>query len=860
MLPAIRDGLAGNRSLVLQAPPGAGKTTRVPLALLGAEWLSDRSIVMLEPRRLATRAAAHRLAEQRGERVGETIGYRMRGDARVGPRTRVEVVTEGILTRRLQRDPTLDGVGLLIFDEFHERSLDADLGLALALRTQSLVRDDLRILVMSATLDGEGVARLLGGAPIVTSDGRAFPVETRQVAPRADGRLEATVVTAIADALRRDEGDMLVFLPGAGEIRRVESLLENRDLGGALVAPLYGMLSQDDQDRAIRPDAGGRRKIVLSTSIAETSLTIEGIRVVIDSGLSRRPRFSPTTGMTRLETVRVSLASADQRRGRAGRLGPGICYRLWPEHETHHLLANTPPEITSADLAPLALDLAAAGVSDPLELRWLDPPVPAAFAQARELLAELDALDARGEITTHGREMSALPVHPRLAHMLIHARRMGVATVGAQIAALLSERDILRDAGGPIDADISLRLDILDRDSTAIPAGAELDRDAVRRVRAEAQRLSVIPTELAKRASGGPPVPTKEPTPTRGGPSTPALRASGRDDSRVVPASGRDDIGVLLALAYPDRVAQRRPGDAPRFLLRNGRGAELAGAQSLATATYIVAAELDDRRPESRIFLAAPISLEEIRATFSDQIISENVVELDDATGIVDSRQRERLGAILLRDVAGAKPDPERIHRALLDALRRRGVGSIRWPDAAQRLRERLTFVAHHDSSWPDVSDAALDASLDTWLGPALGNARRLSDVEQMDLAEALRGLLDWKQRRALDELAPTHLEVPTGSRIPIDYSDPDAPALAVRIQEVFGLTESPRIFAGRVPVTMQLLSPAHRPVQVTRDLAGFWRTSYFDVRKDLRGRYPKHEWPEDPLTATPTRRAKPRK
>ncbi len=827
ILPSIRARLAGNRALVLQAPPGAGKTTRVPLALLGADWLGDKSIVMLEPRRLATRAAAYRLAEQLGERPGDTIGYRMRGDTRVGARTRIEVVTEGILTRRLQRDPTLDDVGLLIFDEFHERSLDADLGLALALRTQSLVRDDLRILVMSATLDGAGVARLLGDAPIVTSEGRAFPVETRYVAPRADARLEATVVGTITDALRRETGDLLVFLPGAGEIRRVESLLAERDLGGAIIAPLYGMLSQEDQDRAIRPDASGRRKIVLATSIAETSLTIEGIRVVIDSGLSRRPRFSPPTGMTRLETVRVSIASADQRRGRAGRLGPGVCYRLWPEHETHHLLADTPPEITSADLAPLALDLAAAGVGDPLELAWLDPPAPAAFAQARELLGELAALDARGEITAHGREMSSLPVHPRLSHMLLHARRAGTATLGAQLAALLSERDIFRAAGGPIDADVAFRLDVLGRDNAAaLPAGAELDRGAVHRVRAEADRLARRPDR------------------------------SDRHPER----SDRHDTGVLLALAYPDRVAQRRAGDAARFVLRNGRGAELVGAQTLATSPYIVAAELDDRRPESRIFLAAPITIEAIRETFADQIVAEDTVEFDDSTGTVASRRRERLGAIVLRDVAGAKPHPDQVRRAFVDAIRRRGLASLRWPEAARRVRERMAFVAHYDASWPDVSDAALDASLDEWLGPLLADARRLSDVERLDLAEALRGLLDWKQRRDLDALAPTHLEVPTGSRIPIDYADAAAPVLAVRVQEVFGLTESPRVMGGRVAVTMHLLSPAHRPVQVTRDLAGFWRTSYFDVRKDLRGRYPKHEWPEDPLTATPTRRAKPRK
>ncbi len=843
ILPAIRDGLAENRSLVLQAPPGAGKTTLVPLALLDAPWLAGRAIVMLEPRRLATRGAAYRIAELHGERVGETVGYRMRGDTRVSARTRIEVVTEGILTRRIQRDPTLDGVGIVIFDEFHERSLDADLGLALTRRTQQLVRDDLRVLVMSATLDGERVAALLDSAPIVTSEGRTFPIETRYAPPRADARIEQSVVVAIKDALRRETGDVLVFLPGAGEIRRVEAMLDGPELADVAVIPLYGALTQDDQDRAIRPDPRGRRKVVLATSIAETSLTIEGIRVVVDAGLSRRPRFSPATGMTRLETVRVSRASADQRRGRAGRLGPGVCVRLWPEHETHHLLADTPPEITSADLAPLALDLAAAGVSDPNDLEWLDPPASAAFAQARELLTELEALDARGEITAHGSAMADLPVHPRLAHMLLRARERGDASTAANLAALLSERDVFRATAGPIDADVSLRIDAMRRESVALPAGAEIDRDALRRAQMEADRLknSVILSAKREGPLGTEPIPISS---TQRGPSP----------------SAQDDAGTLLALAYPDRVAQRRAGERARFLLRNGRGAELVGAQALADSPFIVAAELDDRRPESRIFLAAALSLEDVRELFGAQVTTEDVVEFDDATDAVRARRRERLGAIILRDVDASSPDPALVRAALLDAVRRRGVSTLPWSDAAARLRERMAFVAHHDSSWPEVSDDALAASLDDWLAPRLDGVRRLSDVARIDLADALRDRLDWQQRRALDELAPTNLEVPTGSRIPVDYTNPDAPVLAVRLQEVFGLTESPRLFHGRVPVTMHLLSPAHRPVQVTRDLAGFWRTSYFDVRKDLRGRYPKHEWPEDPLNATPTKRAKPRK
>ena len=827
ILPAIADALAHHRSLVIQAPPGAGKTTTVPLALLDAAWLERRSIVMLEPRRLATRAAAYRLAELHGDRVGETVGYRMRGDSRVGRTTRVEVVTEGILTRRLQYDPTLDGVGLLIFDEFHERSIDADLGLALALRTQALLRDDLRIAVMSATLDGAAVAALLGDAPIISSEGRAFPVDTRYVPPRPNARLDATVLTAIDTALSRDTGDILVFLPGAGEISRAANALGERVDSSIVIRTLFGALSQDDQDRALRPDPNARRKIVLATSIAETSLTIEGIRVVVDSGWSRRPRFSPATGMTRLATVGVSLASAHHGRGRAGRLGPGVCYRCWPEHEMHALLASAPPEIVSADLAPLALSLAAAGVDDPGELAWIDQPAPAAFAQARELLRELDAIDDRGAITSQGRAIAELPLHPRLSHMLMAARGATTRRTAAALAALLSERDVLRAPAGPIDADVTTRLDLILRseDAGVVPAGAEIDRDALRRARTETDRL---------------------------------MRAS--SPVAAAPTDGDDlSTGHLLALAYPDRVAQRRPGDPPRFVLRNGRGAELLGAQSLATSPYIVAAEIDDRRPNGRVFLAAPISLEEIRRAFADQIVTEDIVEIDDDDA-VQARRRERLGAIVLRDVAITNPDPSRVVEAIMAAVRSRGVARLPWSDAARRLRERLAFLHHHDASWPDVSDDALTASLDEWLTPRLTGVRKLADIARADLSSALSDRLDWKRRQALDDLAPTHIEVPTGSRLPVDYTNPEAPALAVRLQEVFGLTESPRIFGGRVPLTMHLLSPAHRPVQVTQDLAGFWRTSYFDVRKDLRGRYPKHEWPEDPLNATPTKRAKPRK
>jgi ATP-dependent helicase HrpB len=807
VLPAIHDALRTHRGLVLQAPPGAGKTTVVPLSLLNAIWLGDQSILMLEPRRLATRAAAHRMATLRGERVGETVGYRIRGESRVGRSTRIEVVTEGVLTRRLQRDPTLDGIGIVIFDEFHERSVDSELGLALTLRTRDLVRDDLRILIMSATLDGASVAALLGDAPIVTSEGRLFPVETRYVPARHDAKLEAHVVATVMDALRGHEGDLLVFLPGAGEIHRVAAALAERDLGRAVIRPLFGAMAQDAQDEAIHPDTSGRRKIVLATSIAETSLTIEGVRVVVDAGLSRVPRFSPRTGMTRLETVRVSRASADQRRGRAGRVAEGICFRLWPEYENSHLLAAWPPEIANADLAPLALDLASAGVREPSELRWLDPPAPAAFAQARELLRELDALDDAGEITAHGREMAQLPVHPRLAHMLRRAEKE-YASLACDIAALVSERDVFRLSGGLADADLALRVDALHGRATE----GEIDRGSVHRVRQEAERLR--------------------------------KQLGIRDESRT---TGHEGIGPLLALAYPDRVAQRRSGTRARFLLRNGTGAELAEGQSLGTEPYLAVADVDDHRPESRIFIAAPVSLEDIRAIFADQIETEDVVEFDDRSQSVIARRREKLGAIVLRDSSLHDPNARRVREVLEAEIRRRGIASLPWSGGATRFRQRLAFVARHEEGWPKVADMELEANLEEWLAPLLAGISRWSELERVDLAAALGSLLDWRQRRELDILAPTHFELPNGHRASIDYSDSGAPALVVRIQAVFGMRDSPRILNGRVPLTMRLLSPANRPVQVTQDLAGFWRSSYRDVRKDMRGRYPKHDWPEDP-------------
>jgi ATP-dependent RNA helicase HrpB len=835
-LPELRAALRDGRAAVLQAPPGAGKTTRVPLALLDEPWLAGRTIVMLEPRRLAARAAAGFMARLLGERVGETVGYRVRMDTKVGPRTRIEVVTEGVLARLLQADPGLEGIGLVIFDEFHERSLHADLGLALTLQTRVVLREDLRLLVMSATLDGGPIAAMIGNgpdkpAPIVTSEGRTFPVETRHVARPAERPLEPAVAAVIRRALASDDGDVLVFLPGAAEIRRVETLLADASLPvGVYVAPLFGNLSQDAQDRAIEPSRAGTRKVVLSTSIAETSLTIEGVRVVVDGGLMRVPRFSPRSGMTRLETMRVTRASADQRRGRAGRVAPGICYRLWNEHEEQHLTPHGRPEILDADLSPLALELAEAGITDPAELRWLDPPPTAALGQARELLRQLGALDASGRITDHGRHMARLGVHPRLAHMLLAATALGHGALACEVAALVSERDIFRfDASAPVDADLRLRLEALhDAARGGSPSthahGATIDRAALHRALAVSREL----------------------------------RRDVRLDSR--PSTlGAVSVGLLLAFAYPDRIAQRRAASTGRLLLRNGVGAAFPSPQALAAEPYVVVAELGGQPPEARIYLAAPVALEEIETHFAEQIEHEQAVSWDAEVGAVRARERERLGALVLRERPMPTPDPAAVASALLAAIAQAGLRDLPWTDAARQLQQRIAFMHHLDPAWPDASDVALIATVSNWLAPHVYGLARRDDLRRLDLAAILIGMLDWEQRAALDELAPSHLAVPSGSRIRIDYGDPQSPVLAVRFQELFGLTETPRVGRGRVPLTLHLLSPAHRPVQVTTDLAGFWRTGYFEVRKELKGRYPRHYWPDDPLQAMPTRHVRPR-
>ncbi|MEF3046369.1 ATP-dependent helicase HrpB [Tabrizicola sp. L79] len=790
-LPDLRAALARAGQAVLQAPPGAGKTTRVPLALLGQ--VTGR-ILMLEPRRLAARAAAERMAETLGEAVGQTVGYRIRGEAKVSRQTRIEVVTEGILTRMIQSDPELPGIGLVIFDEFHERSLNADLGLALCLEIRGALRDDLQLLVMSATLDAAPVAALMGDAPMITSQGRAFPVETRWLPrpPDASLRFEAAVAALVRQAVQETSGGILVFLPGEGEIRRVENLLQG--LLGCTLRPLFGAMDFAAQRLALAP--ADQRKIVLATSIAETSLTIPDIRVVVDGGRARRARFDAPSGMSRLVTERVTRAEAEQRRGRAGRVAEGICYRLWTRGEEGGMQAFPPAEIEAADLTGLALELALWGASD---LPFLTPPHPGVLAEARALLADLGALGPEGGITAHGRELAALPLHPRLGHMLLMA-----GPAAAPLAALLAERDPLR--GTP--PDLVARLKAIAR------PGADAHRATIERIRSEARRLAA------------------------------QVKAPRLPD--LSPAQ-------MAALAYPDRIGLRRAGDAPRWVLSGGKGAAMAAGLPLSGARMIVATDLDGDLREAQVRQAVAISEAEVRALFADRIHWVDLCEWSRRDGKVLARRQERLGALVLADRPWPDAPPEAVARAALDGLRQLG---LPWAAPARRLRARIRLVA--TDAWPDVSDEALLARAEDWLLPHLANRKTDADLRALDLTEALRNLLDWDQQQVLDRLAPAHFETPLGRRIPIDY-DGDHPAIELRLQEMFGVKTHPTVGTNRLPLRITLLSPAQRPVQVTLDLPRFWASSYADVRKDMRGQYPRHPWPEDPTEADPTLRAKPR-
>ncbi|UWQ50833.1 ATP-dependent helicase HrpB [Leisingera caerulea] len=806
-LPELLEALRTRGRAVLQAPPGAGKTTRVPLAMLEA-GLTEGRIVMLEPRRLAARAAAERMAETLGEKPGQTVGYRVRGDAKVSKATRIEVVTEGILTRMLQSSPDLPGVGAVIFDEFHERSLNADLGLALCLEVAGALRDDLMLLAMSATLHTGPVAELMD-APMVTSEGRSYPVETRWLERPLPA--QARRVDALADLVVQAErdtkaagGGILVFLPGEGEIRRAAGALEKRLPGHCHIRPLFGALPFAEQRAAIQPEAQGR-KVVLATSIAETSLTIQDIRVVVDMGQARRARFDPGSGMSRLVTEKVTRAEATQRQGRAGRVAAGICYRLWTKGEEGALMAFPPAEIESADLTALALELALWGAA-PDDLSFLTLPPAGAMAEAQALLHMLGALDTQGRITEHGKALAALPLHPRLGHMLLKG-----GPSAAPLAALLGERDPLR--GAP--ADLSLRLKAL-RDAKGFERNHpyQLNRPVVERIKSEARRLE---------------------------------KQAGRRDAGLSAA-------MMAALAYPDRVGQRRKGDNPRFVLSGGKGAILDGGDTLAGAPFIVALDTDGNPREAKIRMAAQISLAEIRELFADQIIWTDVCEWSKRDRRVVARQQERFGAVVLDDRIWKDVPPDAVARAMLDGVRDLG---LRLTGAAARLAARVELVRAEGFDLPDFSIPGLMDALEDWLLPMLDGVKSAEDWKRFDLLPALKAALSWEQTQLLDREAPGSFITPLGRKIPISY-DGEIPEISVRLQEMFGVTRHPAV--GGVPLKVSLLSPAQRPIQITRDLPGFWAGSYADVRKDMRAQYPKHPWPEDPTQEDPTLRAKRRK
>ncbi|MBD3918354.1 ATP-dependent helicase HrpB [Paenibacillus sp. PR3] len=886
--------MSSNSNAVLVAPPGAGKTTRVPLALLDESWLGGGKIIMLEPRRLAARSAAAHMASLLGEKTGETVGYRVRLDTKVSAATRIEVVTEGVLTRMLQSDPSLEGVGAILFDEFHERHLHGDLGLALCLQAQSLLREDLRLLVMSATLETAPVARLLGDAPIIESKGRAFPVETvysDRPAGFSSGALwrseslEDRTARTVTAALPDHEGDVLVFLPGMREMRRVDSQLRQQGIGRGMyeavdIVLLHGSMSLEEQGQAVAPSPSGRRKIVLATSIAESSITVEGVRVVVDSGMMRVPRFSPRTGMTRLETVPVSAPSADQRRGRAGRVAPGVCYRLWTEQEQLMLAPRSTPELLEADLAPLALELAAWGVSAPSELAWLDEPPAGAYASACELLQQLGALDRERRLTPLGRRMAALGAQPRLARMLLSAAAIShaAADTACELAALLSGRDPLR---GERSADIALRLGALRALRRGAPGGAGggVDEAAARQALAEARQWQRALAQDGAGASPSAEAPQAQPLPrganeaasphSGGSQAAPSARSavtspSSRSADSSLSARDTDasparelSIGALLAFAYPDRVGQGR-GDG-RFLLASGRGAVLTPTQPLSFAAFIAASEMEDADSESRIILAADVEESELHAYHSDRISEEASVIWDRSAQAVRARRKLMFGALVLKEEQIAKPDPNAVTAALLDGVRVEGVSILPWSKQSSQLRDRIRVMRQYDAELPDLSEEALLASLEDWLEPHVSGIRSRDGLQKLNMMHVLEAMLSWSDKQRLDELMPTHMTVPSGSRIAIDYTDPEQPVLAVKLQELFGLQETPRIAKGKLPLTLHLLSPAQRPVQVTQDLANFWRNTYFEVKKELKVRYPKHYWPDDPFAAVPTNRVRPR-
>jgi ATP-dependent helicase HrpB len=831
ILPLIIETLQNSRSVVIHAPPGAGKTTRIPLYLLKSANLHSRKIVMLEPRRLAAVSAARWMAASIGEDVGETIGYTIRFERKVSAATRIEVVTEGVLTRRLQSDPFLEEAAVVIFDEFHERSLHADLALALCSDVQKGGRADLKIVVMSATLQCGPIAELLGNAPVISVEGKSYPVGVRYLDRIMHGDIAAAACGAVQGALQETDGDLLVFLPGSGEIRRCQRMLEAADLTPPiLITPLYGDLPFAAQEEAIMP--AGRRKVVLATNIAETSITIEGVRVVIDAGYSRQLRFDPANGLNRLVTARVSAASAAQRCGRAGRLAPGTCYRLWSKHTQSTLLPFTPPEILRTELSPLVLELAEWGITDTSLLDWLNPPPAGAMAEGVKLLQRLGALDRLGLITPHGKRMAALPLHPRLAHMLLVAHERGQGALAADIAALLSERDILRwndRAAGPqaSPSDILDRVEALNQwrnSGGGLDALGEVDPWHCRIVNRAARELC----------------------------GALAIKGRGKD-----PSAG--DVGIFLALAFPERIARQREPGSDRYLLANGRGGRLSKRSAVRDQPFLVAVVMEGgERGEGHIHQASALTQEVLRREFGNGFVWRRSVEWDKGEGRVVAREEERLGEVVISSRQVVPDDGER-RCALLEGLRSAGIETMKWTPQAVQFRARVEFMAHlfPEEGWPDFSDRGLLEGAERWLAPFLGKAGCLADLGALDILPPLRAMLTWEQARRLDEGAPTHLTVPSGSRIVISYSGDGPPVLAVKLQEMFGLAETPTVAWGRSPLLLHLLSPAGRPIQITADLRNFWNNVYPEVKKELKGRYPKHPWPDDPWSAAPTRHTK---
>ncbi len=829
IIPELKRVVSENANVVLQAPPGAGKTTRVPLALFDLPSLETGCVIMLEPRRLAVSHAAHRMARLIGEQVGETVGYTMRFDRRVSKKTRIEVVTEGVLTRRMQNDPCLEGVTMVIFDEFHERSLHADLALALCLEVQREVRPDLKILVMSATLDCGAVASVLGNAPVVSSPGKSFPVEVTYLENAGHCPLPVQMCAAISRALRETDGDILAFLPGSPEIRSCGELLLKEPPGvPAAILPLYGDLPFDEQEKAFLPCR--QRKIVLATNIAETSLTIEGVRVVIDSGLSRMIRHDPANGMNRLVTVRESRASAEQRKGRAGRLAPGVCYRLFGSHTFAAMTGFSPPEITVTDLSSLVLELAVWGTAEPSSLSWLDPPPAAGVTAARQLLHELGALDRKGLPTDIGRKMAGFPVHPRLARMLIRGKEMGLAGAASTLAALLGERDIFRyrpgETASVCESDLLERYEALRRQ-----AGRSRERVQETALRA----VERTATQLAR------------------------LTGAGKPDS----ASGFDlvseDAARLLLAAYPDRIARQREGEKDRYLLANGRGARISPKSGVRDRPFILAAHVDaGEKGEGIIHQACALSLELIRSECGSRIVMEKKTHWDAERERVLAWETENIGAVTLAR-RQAKPTDGETMPILLDVIRGSGMDFLGWSRPSRQFqgRARLMRRVYPEENWPDLSNEQLLVHLLEWLEPFLAGARSRQDIFSIDILSALKALFTWNQLRQLDERIPTHIAVPSGHMIEVDYEPEEGPVLEVKLQEMFGLADTPEIAAGRVRLLLALLSPARRPVQVTRDLRGFWENAYHEVKKELKGRYPKHPWPDDPWNAVPTRMTK---